>query len=46
MSHALARLLAPEVGERCRTIASRAGREDGFELAADWVEELAGMATM
>ena len=42
MSHALARLMAPEVGNRCRAIASRAGGENGLELAATWVEELAG----
>lgn len=41
MSHALARLMAPEVGGRCRAIASRAGGEDGLELAAQWVERLA-----
>jgi UDP:flavonoid glycosyltransferase YjiC (YdhE family) len=44
MTHALARLMHPEVGERCRAIASRAGQEDGLALAAGWVEELAGMA--
>jgi UDP:flavonoid glycosyltransferase YjiC (YdhE family) len=44
ISQALAQLMAPEVGERCRAIASRAGGEDGLELAAGWVEELAGMA--
>lgn len=44
MSHALARLMAPEVGVRCRAIANRAGVEDGLEIAAGWVEELAGMA--
>jgi UDP:flavonoid glycosyltransferase YjiC (YdhE family) len=45
VSHALARLLAPDVGARCRAIASRAGGEDGLEPAARWVEELAGVAT-
>jgi UDP:flavonoid glycosyltransferase YjiC (YdhE family) len=44
VSHALARLIAPDVGDRCRAIASRAGGEDGLQLAADWVEELAGTA--
>jgi UDP:flavonoid glycosyltransferase YjiC (YdhE family) len=44
VSHALARLMAPDVGDRCRAIASRASGEDGLELAAGWVEELAGMA--
>jgi UDP:flavonoid glycosyltransferase YjiC (YdhE family) len=42
MSRALARLMAPEVGQRCRTIASRARQEDGLEIAARWVEELFG----
>ena len=44
MSQALARLMAPEIGERCRAIANRACRVDGLEVAAGWVEELAGMA--
>ena len=44
MSHALARLMAPDVGDRCRAIASRAGGEDGLELAAGWVVQLAGLA--
>jgi UDP:flavonoid glycosyltransferase YjiC (YdhE family) len=44
VSDALARLIAPDVGDRCRAIASRAGGVDGLELAARWVEELAGMA--
>lgn len=43
LSRALARLMAPEVDERCRTVASRAREEDGLEVAAGWVEELAGM---
>jgi UDP:flavonoid glycosyltransferase YjiC (YdhE family) len=34
VSRALARLMAPDVGARCRAIASRAGGEDGLELAA------------
>ncbi len=41
MSNALARLLAPEVRERCRAIASRAADDDGLETAARWVEDLA-----
>lgn len=41
---ALARLLAPDFGDRCRAIAGRAGGEDGLERAAGWVEQLAGMA--
>jgi rhamnosyltransferase subunit B len=43
LSRALAQLLAPGVGDRCRAIASRAGGEDGLELAATWVEQLAGL---
>jgi UDP:flavonoid glycosyltransferase YjiC (YdhE family) len=41
---ALARMTTPEVGERCRAIASQAGGVDGLDRAAGWVEELAGMA--
>jgi UDP:flavonoid glycosyltransferase YjiC (YdhE family) len=44
MRRALARLMAHDFGELCRAIARRAGREDGFELAAEWVVQLAGMA--
>jgi UDP:flavonoid glycosyltransferase YjiC (YdhE family) len=44
MNRALARLMAPDFGDRCRAIASRAGGEDGLELAAGWVVQLAGMA--
>jgi UDP:flavonoid glycosyltransferase YjiC (YdhE family) len=44
LSDALARLMAPDFGERCRAIASRAAGEDGLEIAAGWVEQLAGMA--
>jgi UDP:flavonoid glycosyltransferase YjiC (YdhE family) len=40
LSRSLARLLAPEVGDRCRAVARRAGEEDGLERAAGWVEEL------
>jgi UDP:flavonoid glycosyltransferase YjiC (YdhE family) len=43
VSRALARLTAPDIRDRCRAIASRAGGEDGLEVAAGWVEELAGM---
>ena len=32
------------VRDRCRAITSRAGEEDGLELAAGWVELLIGMA--
>jgi UDP:flavonoid glycosyltransferase YjiC (YdhE family) len=44
LSHALAGLMTADVGHRCEAIARRAGEEDGLEIAADWVEELAGMA--
>ncbi len=45
LTRALARLMAPDFGDQCRTIASRAGGVDGFALAADWVEQLAATAT-
>ena len=45
MSRALARLMAPDFGDRCRAIASRAGGEDGLEVAAGWVVQLAGTAS-
>jgi rhamnosyltransferase subunit B len=41
MSGALARLMVPEVANRCRAIAVQAGGVDGLQLAADWVEEFA-----
>jgi UDP:flavonoid glycosyltransferase YjiC (YdhE family) len=44
MSRALARLMALDVRARCRAMASRARGEDGLELAAGWVEQLAGKA--
>jgi rhamnosyltransferase subunit B len=44
MSHALAQLMTTEVGRRCRSIASRAGGQNGLDLAAAWVEELARTA--
>jgi rhamnosyltransferase subunit B len=44
MRHALGRLMTLEVGDRCRAIAVRAAGENGLELAAEWVEELPGMA--
>lgn len=43
---ALARLMAPEFRARCRTIASRALAEDGLEVAADLVEQLANEANL
>jgi UDP:flavonoid glycosyltransferase YjiC (YdhE family) len=45
LSHALTRLMAKEIGDRCREIASRASEADGLELAAGWVEELVGVAS-
>jgi hypothetical protein len=33
--------MTPGIGQRCREIAQRAALQDGFELAAQWVEELA-----
>jgi UDP:flavonoid glycosyltransferase YjiC (YdhE family) len=45
MIRALAGLGAPKIAERCRMIANRAAQqEDGFGIAAAWVEELAGAA--
>src|SRR5437764_7148403 len=44
LSQALARLMTPEIAAHCRSIARQAGGEDGLEVAARWVEELAGMA--
>jgi rhamnosyltransferase subunit B len=42
VSRALARLLAPDFGERCRAVARRVVTKNGLEVAAGWVEELAG----
>ena len=44
MRRALARLTAPDFGDRCRAIARSVGGEDGLEIAAEWVVQLAGMA--
>jgi hypothetical protein len=41
MAHALSRLVTPAVRERCREVAMLAARDDGLELAADWVEQMA-----
>jgi UDP:flavonoid glycosyltransferase YjiC (YdhE family) len=41
LARALARLLTPGVRERCRDVAKRAAEDDGLEVAAGWVEELA-----
>jgi UDP:flavonoid glycosyltransferase YjiC (YdhE family) len=42
LTHALGQLLSPEVREKCRALANRLKGEDGLEIAARWVEELAG----
>jgi len=44
LSDALSRVMTPEVGDRCRAIANRASGQNGLELAATWVEELAARA--
>jgi UDP:flavonoid glycosyltransferase YjiC (YdhE family) len=44
MSRALARLMTPEFGNRCRAVASQASGEDGLERAAGLVEQLSGTA--
>lgn len=43
ISQALARLMAPDVRDRCRAIARRAGGDDGLERAAEWVERWTGL---
>jgi UDP:flavonoid glycosyltransferase YjiC (YdhE family) len=40
MARALCWLLRPTVRERCREVAMLAAREDGLEVAADWVEQM------
>lgn len=44
LSDALSRLMTPAVGDRCRAVASQAAGQNGLELAATWVEELAATA--
>ena len=41
MSDALSRLMAPAIRDRCQAISIQANGEDGLDLAARWVEELA-----
>jgi UDP:flavonoid glycosyltransferase YjiC (YdhE family) len=41
LRRALARLMSPQIRDRCLAIAGRAGGEDGLEVAAARVEELA-----
>jgi UDP:flavonoid glycosyltransferase YjiC (YdhE family) len=40
MARALSRLMTPAVRERCREVAMLAARDDGLEIAADWVEQM------
>ena len=44
LAPALARLTSGEFRDRCRTIASKGRATDGLDVAAGWVEELAGRA--
>lgn len=41
LARALSRLMAPNVRARCRVIASKVGKVDGLEMAAEWIESLA-----
>jgi UDP:flavonoid glycosyltransferase YjiC (YdhE family) len=41
MARALTRLLSPAVRERCREVAVLAARDNGLEVADDWVEQMA-----
>jgi len=40
LARALAGVMTPAVRGRCREVAALAAREDGLEVAADWVERL------
>ena len=40
LAQALSQLMSPEVRQRCQVIAQRSAGADGFEIAADWVEQL------
>jgi UDP:flavonoid glycosyltransferase YjiC (YdhE family) len=42
LARALTRLMTTDVRARCRTLATQVGEENGLEVAARWVEELAG----
>jgi hypothetical protein len=46
MARALGRLLTPAVRERCREVAALAGRDNGLEVAADWVERMTSRQAM
>jgi UDP:flavonoid glycosyltransferase YjiC (YdhE family) len=39
LARALGRLLTPAVRQRCREVALLAARDDGLEVAADWMEQ-------
>jgi UDP:flavonoid glycosyltransferase YjiC (YdhE family) len=41
MARALARLMTPAVLEMCRQVATLAAQDNGLEVAADWVEQMA-----
>jgi UDP:flavonoid glycosyltransferase YjiC (YdhE family) len=41
LARALGRLMTPGARDRSRAVAGRAGRDDGLEVAAGWVEGLA-----
>jgi hypothetical protein len=40
MARALSRLISASVRERCREVALLAARENGLEVAAEWVEQM------
>src|SRR5690242_14411420 len=47
LARALTGLMTPAVRARCREVAMLAAREDGLEVAAEWVEQMAsGEATL
>jgi UDP:flavonoid glycosyltransferase YjiC (YdhE family) len=41
LARALTRLITPAVREQCREVAKLAARDNGLEVAADWVEQMA-----
>ena len=44
LAQTLSQLMRPEVRKRCQVIAQRTAGTDGFEIVADWVEQLRGTA--
>lgn len=40
LAEALSKLMTPEMRQRCRIVTQRSADTDGFEIAANWVEEL------